>query len=180
MSSQYLISMRWMSRRGLLRSLGQCCLGFVALPVLVAGGAAEMLPVSLNCPLSLRRTHPPTLVFCFCVFAGVGVTSTKSGRLEVNWSLSGKRGGKSHLGTTLLSAVSGIWRFCMVIRSLLPIPIETMHDPKEPVFLIALKIMRHAMLCLSVIMFLICVCWHPERMCRGTFYLWAEGAILTC
>ena len=56
---------------------------------------------------------------------------------------------------------------CMVIRSLLPISMETMHDPKEPVFLIALRIMRHAMLCLLVIMFLICVCWHPERMCRA-------------
>ena len=76
-------------------------------------------------------------------------------------------GGKSHLGTILLSAVSGISRFCMVIRSLLPIFMEAMHDPKEPVLLIALKIMRHAKLCLSVIMFLICVCWHPERMCRA-------------
>ena len=63
----------------------------------MAGGAAEMLPVSLNCPLPLRRTHPPTLVCWFCVFAALGVTSTKSGRLEVNLSLSGKRGGKSHL-----------------------------------------------------------------------------------
>jgi len=45
--------------------------------------------------------------------------------------------------------------------------LETMHDPKEPVFLIALRIMRHAMLCLSVIMLLNCVCWHPERMCRA-------------
>jgi len=84
----------------------------------------------------------------------MGVTSTISERLEVDLSLSGKRGGKSHLGTILFSAVSGIWRFCMVIRSLLPISLETMHDPKEPVFLINLKIMRHAMLCLSVIMFL--------------------------
>jgi len=97
----------------------------------------------------------------------MGITSTISGQLEVNLSLSEKRGGKSHLGLILLSAVSGIWRFCMVIRSLLPISSETMHDPKEPVFLIALRIMRHAMLCLSVIMFLICVCWHPERMCRA-------------
>jgi hypothetical protein len=55
----------------------------------------------------------------------------------------------------------------MVIRSLLPMSLETMHDPKELVLLIALKIMRHAMLCLSVIMFLICVCWHPGRMCRA-------------
>jgi hypothetical protein len=162
-SSQYLISTRWMSRRSLLRSLGRCCLGLVAL--LVAGSAAGMLPV--NCPLPLRRAHPPTLVCCFCVFAAMGVTSTKSGRLEINLSLSGKWGGKSHLGTILLSAVSGIWRFCMVIQSLLPISLEKMHDPKESVFLIAIKIMRHAKLCLSVIMFLICVCWHPKRMCRA-------------
>ena len=140
MSSQYLISTRWMSRRVLLRSLGRCCLGSVAL--LVAGRAAGMLPVSLICPLPLRRTHPPTLVCCFCVFAVMGVTSKKSGRLQVNLSLSEKRGGKSHLGTILLSAVSGIWRFCMVIRSLLPM--ETMHDFKEPVFLIALRIKDHA------------------------------------
>jgi len=45
----------------------------------VAGSDAEMLPVSLNCPLPLQRTHPPTLVCCFCVFAALGVTSTKSG-----------------------------------------------------------------------------------------------------
>jgi hypothetical protein len=28
----------------------------------------------------------------------------------------------------------------------------------------ALKIMLHAKLCLCVIIFLICMCWHPERM----------------
>ena len=44
-----------------------------------------------------------------------------------------EQGGKSHLGTILLSAV----------------------------------IMRYAKLCLLVIMFLTCVCWHPERMCRA-------------
>ena len=76
----------------------------------MAVGAAEVLPVSLNCSLPLRRTHLPTFVCCFCVFAAIGVTSTKSGRLEVNLSLSGKRGGKSHLGTILLSAVSEIWK----------------------------------------------------------------------
>ena len=54
---QYLISTRWMSCRVLLSSLGWCCLGLVA--VLVADGAAEVLPVSLNCPLPLQRTHPP-------------------------------------------------------------------------------------------------------------------------
>jgi hypothetical protein len=45
--------------------------------------------------------------------------------------------------------------------------LKTMHIPKEPVLLIALRIVRHAMLCLSVIMLLISVCWHPERMCRA-------------
>jgi hypothetical protein len=32
--------------------------------------------------------------------------------------------------------------------------------------LMALKIMLHAKLCLSVIIFLTCVCWHPERLCK--------------
>ena len=160
-----------MSRRGLLRSLGCCCLGLVAL--LVAGGAAEVLQVSLNCPLPLRRTHPPTLACCFRVFAAKGVTSTKSGRLEVNLSLSGKRVGKSHLGTNILSTVSGIWKFC-IIRSLLPISMETTHDPKEPVLLIALKIMWHAKLCLSVLMFLTCVCWH-QKGCAGHCLLVGRG-----
>jgi len=68
----------------------------------------------------------------------------------------------------------------MIIRSLLPISMETMHDPKEPVLLIASKIMRHATLCLSVIMFLICVCWHPERMCRALSTCGQRGASLTC
>ena len=130
----------------------RCCWGAPSLPQL---------------PPATPKNNPPTLLCCLCVFAVVGLTSTKSGRLEVNLSLSGKRGGKSHLGTILLSAVSGIWRFCMAIRSLLPMSLETMHDPKEPVLLIALRIMRHAKLCLSVIMFLICMCWHPERMCRA-------------
>ena len=80
--------------------------------------------------------EPPILVCYFGVFAAVGV---KSGRVEVTLSLSGKRGGKSHFGTILLSAVLGIWRSCMVSRSLLPISMETTHDPKGPVLLIALK-----------------------------------------
>ena len=121
-------------------------------------------------PPATSKNPPPyisLLFFVFCVFAAMGVTGTKSGRLEVNLSLSEKQGGKSHLGTILCSAVSGIWRFRMVIRSLLPISMETTRYPKEPVLLISLKIMRHAKLCLMVIIFLICVCWHPERMCRA-------------
>jgi len=178
-SSQYLIS---------TRSLGRCCLGLMALLV-AAGGAAGGAAGPRGCSQSPSiapchsEGHTPLHYFqscCFFVFAAMGVTSTKPGRLEVNLSLSGKRGGKNHLGTNLLSAVSGTWRFCMVIRSLLPISLETiMHDPKEPVLLIALKIMRHAMLCLSVIMFLICVCWHPERMCRALSTC-GQGASLTC
>jgi len=89
-------------------------------------------------------------------------------------SLSGRRGGKSHLGTILLSAVSGIWRFCMVIRSLLPLSLETVQDPKEPVLLIALKIMRHAKLCHSVFMFLICACC-TQKGCAGHCLLVGRG-----
>jgi hypothetical protein len=66
-SSPYLISMRWMSHWRMLRSLGRRCLGKVDL--LVAGGAAEVLPVPLSCPLPLLRIHPPSLlVCCFLIF----------------------------------------------------------------------------------------------------------------
>jgi hypothetical protein len=37
----------------------------------------------------------------------MGATSTASGRLEVNLFLSEKRGGKSHFGIILVSAVLG-------------------------------------------------------------------------
>ena len=130
MSSQCLISTRWMSRRGLLRSLGWCCLGLVAL--LVACGAAGVLPVSLNCPLPFQRTHPPPILCCFYVFAAMGVTSTNSGRLEVNLSLSEKRGGRAiweqfyfqlfqESGDFAWSSVRCclcLWRQCMIQRSL--------------------------------------------------------------
>ena len=125
----------------------------------VGGATGGCLAVLLRCSQSpsIAPCHFEdfTPLHWFVVFFAVlGVTSTKSGQLEVNLSISGKRGGKSHLGTILLSAVSGIWRYCMAICSLLPISLETMHDPKEPVLLIALKIMRHAKLCLSVSCFL--------------------------
>jgi FtsH-binding integral membrane protein len=80
----------------------QSCLEKVYL--LVAAGVAapcavEVLPVSLNCPLSLLRIHPPLLlVACFFVITEMGATSTASGRLEVNLFLSEKRSGKSHFG----------------------------------------------------------------------------------
>ena len=47
---------------------------------------------------------------------------------------------------------------------------QTKQDPREPVLLMALKIILHDKLCLSVIIFLICVCWHLERMCRVLFF----------
>ena len=156
-----------MSHCRMLRCLGQCRLGKVDL--LVAGGAAEVLPVSLNCPLPLRRTHPPTLVCCFCVFAAMGVTSTKSGRLEVNRSLSGKRGGKSHLGTIILSAVSAIWRFCMVIRSLLPISLEARQDKHSyGCVCVCLRACAHHLCCVSRNMHVFAcfsACWRTIRMC---------------
>ena len=118
-------------------------------------------------PPATSKNPPPYISLLLLCFCSNGSNQHKIWEAGGKTVLSGKRGGKSHLETILLSAVSGIWRFCMFIRSLLPISWETMHDPKEPVFLIALKIMRHAMLCLLVIIFLICMCWHPERMCRA-------------
>ena len=97
----------------------------------------------------------------------MGATSTASGRLDVNLFLSEKRGGNSHFGIFLVSAVLGIWRFSIANRSLLPISMQTKQDPREPVLPRALKIMLHAKLCLPVIIFLNCVCWHPERICRA-------------
>ena len=64
--------------------------------------------------------------------------------------------------------------FCMVIRSLLPISMETMHDPKEPVLLIALKIMRHAKLCLSASCFLF-ACVGTQKGCAGHCLLMGRG-----
>jgi len=61
----------------LLRSLGRCCLVLVVL--LVAGCTAEVLPVSLSCPLPLRRTHPNDLVCCLCAFAEMGVSQYLGG-----------------------------------------------------------------------------------------------------
>jgi len=49
--------------------------------LLMAGGAADVLLVSLSCPLPLLRTHPPSLlVCCFFVLAEMGATSIASGR----------------------------------------------------------------------------------------------------
>ena len=89
-----------MSRCRMLRPLGWCCLGKVDL--LVAGGAAEVLPVPLNRPLPLLRIHPLSLLV-----VDMGAINIASGRLEVNLFLSEKRGGTSHLSIILVSAVLG-------------------------------------------------------------------------
>jgi len=72
-SSRYLISMRWMSRCSMLRSLGRCCLGKVDL--LVAGGAAEVLLVSYiyipQLPPATPKNPPPFIaspwVTCYII-----------------------------------------------------------------------------------------------------------------
>jgi len=94
-----------MSRWRMLGSLGRCCLEKVDL--LMAGGAAEVLQFSLSFSLPLLRTHPPSLllIYCFFVLGEMGTTSTASRQLEVNLFLSEKRGGKSHFGIILVSAV---------------------------------------------------------------------------
>ena len=60
------------------------------------------------------------------------------------------------------------------------ISMETTHDPKESVLLIALNIMRHAKLCLldDHVPYLRVLA--PRKDVQGTVYLWAEGASLTC
>jgi len=121
----------------------------------MAGGAAEVLLISLSCSMSLLRTHPSSLqVCCFLIFAAMGATSTASGRLEVILFLSEKRGGKSHIAIIVVSAVLEIRRFCIASRPLLPMSMQTKQDPREPILLMALKFMLHAKLCLSVTIFL--------------------------
>jgi hypothetical protein len=58
-------------------------------------------------------------------------------------------------------------RFCIASCLLLPISMQTKQDPREPVLLMALKIILHAKLCLSVIILLICVCAFRKDM-QGT------------
>ena len=120
----------------MLRSLGRCCLGKVDL--LMADSTAEVLLASLSFPLPLSITHPPALqVCCFFVFVETRATSTVFGWLEVHLFLSEKRGRKSHFGIILVSFASGIRKFCMASRSLLPMSTETKQDLREPVLLMA-------------------------------------------
>jgi hypothetical protein len=98
----------------------------------MAGGAVEMLLVSLICPLPLLGTLPPSLLVCFFFVS----QRRESGRLEVNLFLSEKRGEKTHFGKILVSAVLGISTFCIASRSLLPsASMQTKQDPREPALL---------------------------------------------
>ena len=92
-------------------------------------------------------------------------TTSASGRLEVNLFLS-EEGWKEPLWYNPGFSCIGNLEI-LHSRSLLPLSMQTKQEPREPVLLIALKIMLHAELCLSEIIFLICVCWHPERICRA-------------
>jgi hypothetical protein len=75
--------------------------------MLVAGGAAEvMLPVLLICPLPLLRTHPP--FFASLLLYGDGSNQYSIWTVGGKPILSEKRGGKSHFGIIIVSAVSGI------------------------------------------------------------------------
>jgi hypothetical protein len=60
--------------------------------LVVAGSAAEMLPVSFSFLLPLQRTHPP-LFCCLRILAEMGATSTASGRL-IDESLSIRKFGR--------------------------------------------------------------------------------------
>ena len=93
-------------------------MGLVAL--LVAGGAAEVLQVSLNCPLPLQRTHPlALLIYCFLFLRRWELPVQQLGscsRREVNLFLSEKQGGNSHFIMIPISADLEIWRSCVSIR----------------------------------------------------------------
>jgi hypothetical protein len=111
--------------------------------------------------------NPPPFIaslflFCFCRDG-----STASGRLELNLLLSEKRSGKSYFGIFYLSAVSGIWIFCIPKLLLLPTSMQTKQDLKEHVLLMTLTIMLHAKLCLSVNIFLVLV---SRKNMQGTVY----------
>ena len=76
----------------------------------VVAEAETELPLLPSCPLPLLKLCLIVDSGVLRVFVGIGVTRTASGRLEVNLSLLGKRGGKSHFGMTWLVALSGICR----------------------------------------------------------------------
>jgi len=152
-----------MSRWRMLRSLGRCSLEKVDL--LMAGGAVEVLLVSLSCPLPfLRNHHCESVAFLFSRRWEQPVQHLDGWR----WTyFVWEAGWKEPLWYNPGFSCIGILKICIASRSLLPISMQTKQGPREPVLLMALKIMLHAKLCLSVMKLLICVYWHPERTCRA-------------
>ena len=95
-------------------------------------------------------------------------TTSASGRLEVNLFLS-EEGWKEPLWYNPGFSCIGNLKI-LHSQPFTAISMQTKQDPREPVLLMALKIMLimlHAKLCLSMIIILFCVCWHPERLCRA-------------
>ena len=148
-----------------------------------AGGSTGGWRCSKSAP-SIPQLSPATpknpppftaslLLFCF---HGDGRNQYSTRTAGGDPFLSEKRVGKTYFGMILLSTVSEIWRFCIASHSLLPISMQTKQDPGEPVLLMALIIMLHAKLCLSMVMFLfVCVLAIRKDM-QGTVLLRAEGA----
>ena len=73
-------------------------------------------------PPATPKNPPPYISLLFLCFCSDGSNQHKIWAAGGNRSLS--ESGVRRARTILLSAVSGIWRFCMFIRSLLPISME--------------------------------------------------------
>ena len=84
----------------------------------------------------------------------------------------GKHSSQSYI-SSLFSSSTALEPWCLY-----PISMQTKLNYMEPVWLIALKIMLHAQLCLSVIIFLIWVCWHPKRICRALSSWGQRGQVM--
>ena len=89
----------------------------------MAGGAAEVLLVSLSCPLPLLKTQPLSLLVCCIFFRRDGPNQYSPNqysiqRLELNLFSSEKRGGKSHLGIVLVLAELEIYWYWLYLRIL--------------------------------------------------------------
>ena len=112
-------------------------------------------------PPATPKNPPPfiasLLLFCF---AEMGATSTASERLEIILFLSGKRGGKSHFGIILISAVLGS---------------VTLHSqPFDAAYIYVDRAGSHHIPYLRVC---VCMCWHPETTCRALLSCWQRGQI---
>jgi len=90
-----------------------------------------------------------------------------SGRLEVSLSLANKRASKSQLGSVLLLACSGIWRFSLVLPAS-----KWTKQPARESSLMAFIISLQSTLWRSVIILEMIVFWHPDRIWRALSACW--------